>query len=316
MARSRFAEVAAAHRRRLSRMAEHRGVASLKGLYDEAEREVVEKLRTWSGAALRERYTAHAHRMVLAQLMRGQADLVGRMVGELGEVSRDAQVDSLRGLIEDIHELEGFYTGAEFALPIEEAARFRDVIDGRRDSLLRQHETSMTAYGEHLVGRMEDGLSLSLVEGETLNDAIDRIQGVASNEWWQAERIARTETAWAFNATHADGMAEAAEELPDLMMRWSEYVDDDTGQPLDERVAVDSLAMHGQVVPPGGRFVIPPSSDVPDAKGRTEVPESLLARGEVAFPPNRPNDRATVTPWRPGWGVSAWVWRDGRRVDL
>jgi hypothetical protein len=33
------------------------------------------------------------------------------------------------------------------------------------------------------------------------------------------------------------------------------------------------------------------------------------------FPPNRPNDRASLDPWRPGWGIPAWVWDGTQKVD-
>jgi hypothetical protein len=166
------------------------------------------------------------------------------------------------------------------------------------------HRESMTKYGARIVTKMESQLGESLIAGESPNDAVARIETVAKGEWYQAERIVRTETAWAFNATQADGMVDAASELDDLYMRWSEHVDDETGEPLDDRVAADSLALHGQVVRPGGEFLMPGSAD---------VQESLQGRG-WPFPTDRPNDRACLAPWRPGWGVPGWEMRGGRKV--
>jgi hypothetical protein len=88
-----------------------------------------------------------------------------------------------------------------------------------------------------------------------------------------------------------------------LMQRWTELVDDATGRPLDNRVAADSLAMHGQVAPPGGSFLMPAAG-------------GALAGQSWTHPPNRPNDRAVLTPWMPTWGVPAWQFRNGRRVNL
>ncbi|MEE9592236.1 MAG: hypothetical protein V3W28_01495, partial [Thermoplasmata archaeon] len=133
----------------------------------------------------------------------------------------------------------------------------------------------------------------------------------ADVEWWQAERIARTEALWAANATHADGMRESARTLPDMMMRWTEYVDDATYRPLDDRVDDDSIALHGQVAPVGGVFRFPLSMPT-----GAPIPRRLqrFIGKSWAHPPNRPNDRSSLSPVRPHWGVSGWQWVNGRRV--
>ena len=114
--------------------------------------------------------------------------------------------------------------------------------------------------------------------------------------------------AFAYSATQADAMLEAREVLPDLMMRWTEHCDDDANAtPLDDRVAEDSIALHGQITPPGGWFTMP--DDDP------EVPQSLQGK-RWQFPPNRPNDRAVLAPWREGWGVPAYQWVGGGRVSM
>ena len=100
-----------------------------------------------------------------------------------------------------------------------------------------------------------------------------------------------------------------------MMQRWSEHCDDSTGMPLDNRVGVDSIAMHGQVAAPGEVFVMPSNAPAPDAKGRTEVPEQLVGLSWY-FPPNRPNDRAIVQPWHPAWGVPGWRWDGSQRVPV
>lgn len=290
------------HRQKLAKLAEDRGVTRLKRLYDRAQDELEAKLRRIAPGARME-FTAHQHRIMLAQVHQGQAVIAQKMAGEAGDISHEAQVESLRGLGSHITRMEKEFTGADVALPIDEAARFAGVIDKRRTSLLVQHERSMANYGGHVIKKVEDELSVSLVTGETSTAAIDRVRKTADVEWYQAERIVRTETAWAFNATHADGIAEVAAEIEDLYMRWVEHVTD-AGTPLDDRVGADSIAMHGQIVRPGGLFVMPHDADV-----------SPSMWGEKwSFPPNRPNDRAVLAPWRPHWGGVAWEYKLGKRV--
>jgi len=131
-----------------------------------------------------------------------------------------------------------------------------------------------------------------------------RIEAVMETQRYKLERIARTETAFAFNAAQHEGIQVLAARHPDVRKRWTELVDDATGAPLDNRVAPDSLALHGQLARPGGVFTMPNDSRVsPRIQGKT-----------YTFPPNRPNDRATILPWRPGWGVPGWEYRGGQRI--
>jgi hypothetical protein len=296
------------HRARLDRLLDRRGIAPMKRLYDEAAAGMTKRLRQTMGR-LPGSFTEHQHRLALAQLKQGQALISRRLAGELGDLTLEAQKESLRGLTANLTTLEKVFTGSEITLPVEEAARFAGVIDKRRTSLLKMHNESMGRYGARAVGDMENALALSLVSGEAPGEAIDRVQDVIDGEWWQAERIVRTETAWAYNATHRDGMVDAAEELDDLMMQWNEYVGP-SGAPLDDRVGVDSLAMHGQVTEVDGEFTMPPAA--PDG---SPVSEGLVGES-WEFPPNRPNDRAILAPWRPSWGIPGWQFKGGRRVPM
>jgi hypothetical protein len=295
------------HYRRLQRLATRGDVVSLKRLYDDANDALMRRIARTAG---RETFTAAQARALAGQVKSGLIGLTRRLEGALGEASLAAQTESIRALARGVAALEKKFTGASIALPVEEAARFRGVIDKSRTSLLRAHKTSMARYGARLVTKMERQISLSLMTGQTGHELAAGLRDVADLEWYQGERIARTEIAWAYNAGHADGIADAARELPDLWMRWSEHVDDVGYEPLDDRVAVDSEAMHGQVAAPGSEFVMPPTN----RKGE-DVPADLVGK-RWPHPPNRPNDRAVLAPWRPHWGVPGWVWRRGRRVDV
>ena len=37
---------------------------------------------------------------------------------------------------------------------------------------------------------------------------------------------------------------------------------------------------------------------------------------QFRFPPNRPNDRATLIPWRPEWGLPGYFYQAGRRIPV
>lgn len=304
------------HRDRLTRVADRGGVARLKRVYEDAIGDLERKLTRLPGRK-GSTFTAHQYRLYLGQLRQGLAVLTKRMAEGLGDISKDAQTEALRGLITDVTRLERTFTGAEVVLPVEDVGRFRGVIGGVRESMLRSQATSAARYGAHLISKMEDQLGLSLATGEDLGSTIDRIMNTAGTEWWKAERVARTELIWSFNATHHSGLKETARELPDMMMRWSEHISDATGRALDDRVdggrIEDSHAMHGQVAPVGGVFKFP--STMPNGG---PIPRTLhrFSGKSWAHPPNRPNDRAVLAPWRPHWGIPGWQLLGGQRVKL
>lgn len=289
------------HRQRLVRLAETRSVVRMKQLYDRAQDELESKLRRLMPGR-KDTFTAYQHRVMLAQARQGQAVIARAMAGESAVLSRETQVESLRGLSNWMGRMEKAYTGAAPVLPIDEVARFWGVIDKRRTSLIRAHETSMASYGARVAAKIEEGLGMSLATGETMTEAVDRVREAADVEWWQAERVVRTEQAWAFSATQADGIAAIAEEDDSVYMRWVEHVTDD-GEPMDDRVGEDSLVLHGQVARPGGLFYMPRDKRVdPNMWGES-----------WAHPPNRPNDRSVISAWKPGWGGLAWVYASGRK---
>jgi len=301
-----FQLVSKVHLRELERLAEGGApLRSLKKIYRDAQTDLERKLAQTAGRS-RVTFTVQQQRAFLAQVKQAQIALAQLMAGQSAQLSSQTSRNTLKQLIRKIKRMESKFSQAEVIIPIEEASRFEGILDVNRTSMLKMHASSMSRYGTSLVRKMERSLSQSLIQGVSTSDAIDAVMEAADLEWWQAERIVRTEQAWAYNATHAAAVAEQAKEFPDMMMRWTEHVSN-SGRPLDDRVGADSLAMHGQLAPPGGVFTMPPNA--PD------VHSSLQGRS-WAHPPNRPNDRSVLQPWRPHWGVPGWVLRNGRKVPL
>ncbi len=312
MAETLYDQVVSAHRKTLDRLIDRGSVERLRNLYEKASAEVLAKLeRLGRGSSS---FTAHHLHMALAQLKSGQIYIDDAMLGELNAATREAQVESLHTLVRNYKRLERHFTGHAPVLPIEEAARFAGVIDKSRSSLLRQHKTSIKRYGAIVIDKAQDAMALSAASGETLDGAIGRVHEVIGGEFWRAEMVARTESAWACNSTHAEGIKEIAKEDVALEQQWTEFCGPD-GQPLDDRVGVDSISLAGQVAKPGGLFFMPPTAPYPDAKGNVNVSESLVGKS-WEFPPNRPNDRATILPWKKEWGGRGWRYKAGRRVPI
>jgi hypothetical protein len=305
-----YQQVVAAHRKTLDRLIERGSVERLKNVYEKASAEVLAKLERLGRGSTS--FTAHHLRMALAQLKAGQIYIGDQMLGELNAATREAQVESVHTLVRDYKKLEKHFSGHEPLLPIEEASRFAGVIDKSRGSLLKQHKTSINRYGEAVIEKAQEGMSLSLASGETLDGMIGRVHEVIGGQFWRAEMVARTESAYGANVAHSDGIKELAKEVPDLEQQWIEFCGPD-GHPLDDRVGVDSIALAGQVARVGELFTMPATAPFPDARGETKVSPSLVGQS-WPFPPNRPNDRATIMPWKKAWGQPGWRYKSGRRI--
>lgn len=296
MGLAEFKQSSRDHIKRLATLTDKRAIPDLRRMYVTAQVELERKLAKLISSKASP-FTVQQHQQLLAQCRQAQIELARSLGTALGQKTIETQTVSLNAMIKDIKRLEKAAGSGVVQIPIEQAARFTGVIDRRKTSLLAMNKKSMAKYGAGIVGNMEQALAQTLVQGETGMQAIDRVMGVADMEWWKAERIVRTEQAQAYNATQSDAIVENQKVFPDMMTRWTELVEDVTLRKLDDRVGDDSVALHGQLVKPGGMFKIPPGSPGKISPG--------MLSGSWTNPPNRPNDRSILQPWRPGWG---WGW--------
>lgn len=242
---------------------------------------------------------------MVAALLAFLTDRAVRLAAAVGKAlldsARDTMAESLRSLNEFIKRImEGKLT------PLDDDAVVRRILELRRAQIAAMRQATAASFGLGVNQRLREVLLRAPPE-ITPSQAVAMVGDSIDAEWWRVERIVVTETAFAYNEAQADGMAELRRDpaLRGLLMRWTEKISD-AGIPLDKKVAPDSIAMHAQVAPPGGSFIMPP-----DAAG-SKISGSLLHRS-WPFPPNRPHDRAVLTPWLPGSGQPAWMWRDGRK---
>lgn len=306
---SHYSAVLSAHRARLERLIERRGVSQVQKVYDEAASELGARLKSLTARRQSQTYDAHMNRLVLAQIKTGQHTMNQRILGEMSDIDSEAQVETIQSLSRDLEHLWKKYRGETLEIPIDEAVSLHSLVGKRQNQLDKMHADSLARWGARTFNKIHKSLSMSVATMDTPDQAMRRIMdpktGNPDLEFWQAERIVRTEGSWATNRTHADGIEEASRVVPELMLRWVEHVSED-GRPLDDRVGEDSLVLHGQIVEPGGLFVMPEDPD---------VSEDMW--GEMwMHPPNRPNDRSIVSAWFPGMGVMAWVYRGGIRIDV
>jgi hypothetical protein len=240
--------------------------------------------------------------------------LTQRLGETLASSTRGALEESLRGLTGFVNRVHGD------AGPLEDDTVLRSIASNRRVVIEAARKEAMARLAREIETKIRRRLhDIANTEGARVRDMVTAINDELENQWWQVERIVRTESAVAYNTAQVDGIKELARGTKGMKMRWTELINDATGMPFDDRVAVDSFAMHGQVAPVGGSFTMPASlpSNAPMGRGKKASRGFQSMVGQSwSQPPNRPNDRAVLTPWMKEWGIPAWVYQNGRRVNL
>lgn len=228
------------------------------------------------------------------------AAVTGRVVragfAELGEaLASETGLAMVEG-VRRVGSLVGGLTGGRTAL--DDVAVLHRAAAARRREVEEYRRFAARAAGDTAASYLQARLALTPVKGWRVDEAIAAAMSAADSQAWRVDRVARTEAAYAWNAAQDSGIAElAAGGVRGLMKRWTEHVSDVTGLPTDAATAIDSVVLHGQVQAPHRLFHMPADPRAPGwSVGRS-----------WEFPPNRPNDRAVLLPWRPDWSIPAWT---------
>jgi hypothetical protein len=240
------------------------------------------------------------HVRAASRFVEDRSGSLGRAVGRvLGAATRDTLVEGVQATAMVLERVR------EGATVLSEVGRVGKIVQLRQAEVERLRMRSGQQLANNVSARLLDRLADVPIEDARVGQLVAEIGEEMDADWWMAERLIRTETSFAYNSAQADGLELVIEdailpggdpELRGVRGRWTEMVDDFTGRPFDKRVGLDSMAMHGQVAAPGRYFYAPARSPV---------------QGEWLYPPNRPNDRAVLTPWLPDWGVPGWSLRGG-----
>lgn len=152
--------------------------------------------------------------------------------------------------------------------------------------LVREYEDSMTDYSDALMNNLQNALTQALIEQKPYPDVVKSISEFFLAEQWKIHRIARTELHNLYNKGKLTGMARLTQtHFPDLMKTLI--------HPMDGRTAADSKYLRelNLRIPIDRYFEYywPPK---PSFKAKLR---RFLA------PPDRPNDRAILVPYRAEW---------------
>lgn len=154
--------------------------------------------------------------------------------------------------------------------------------------LLNKYQASLDAYGADLRSQITSNIVQSLAMRDTQDRTVSRLVSDTNKfflgEEWKLNRIVRTEMANVYNFSKMQGMGNVqANTIPDLKKALM--------HPMDSRTGDDSkkLANENPVVDINEPFRF-------KWKGQVRV---------FQFPPDRPNDRSILVPYREEWGKQA-----------
>src|ERR1700677_2341283 len=238
-------------------------------------------------------FTSHQMRVTLAQIRDVTASLVRQMGPEIADDAVDAAGEASDHVAEFLRASERKFNGIASTLPIDDAAMASSAVAGTRASVLRrlmvEHPDGkgggiLQRYGFSVVEGFERQLAVAVATKKPFDEVRDALveqspflQG-APRSW--ADRIARTETHFAYNKGAHEAMKAAEPDVGAMFRILVATFDDITGP--------DSVCVHGEV-----RRMNEPFEYV-DYEGKHE---------EFMIPPNRPNDREIVVAHAARWPI-------------
>lgn len=241
-------------------------------------REIRQELRDRLDATRANTFTAQQLRGVLAQVEGAISAMTSNLKGEMADASELAAMQGIENLLSEMRSFDKMFTGAVVPINLNVAL----VGEETSNFLLARHDASLDAYGQDLIGQITQQLTNAALQEMGYSDVVSKLGQFFVGEEWKLHRIVRTELHNVYNIGKLNGMGELKDRyIPDMMKTLI--------HPMDSRTGADSkyAARLNLVVPIDEPFVY-------KWKGETR---SYMA------PPDRPNDRSILVPYRKEWGT-------------
>lgn len=244
--------------------------------FRQIRRELQDRLLTVPEGTFTERQLQVTLAQVTAAIEAMKRDLRGQMV----ESSAIMSERGIGDLINEINKWNSKFSGSIVPLNINRALIATDT----KNFLINKHEASIEAYGESLRSQITSNITQAMLLGDTTQRTVGRMVADVGRyfvgEEWRLERIARTELHGIYNFSKMNGMLGVREQtLPDLKKALV--------HPIDKRTGKDSIALAKE-----NPIVDIDKPFVQRWNGKTRT---------YMAPPDRPNDRSIMVPYRRVW---------------
>lgn len=192
--------------------------------------------------------------------------------------------EGISSLVKEVETLSKHFEGSKIPLNVRAIAAATDP----NAYLINKYQASLDAYSADLRSQITSNIVQSMAMRDTQERTVSRLVSNVGRffigEEWKLNRIVRTELHNVYNFSKMQGMASVQDTtIPDLKKALMHPMDNRTGEDSKE------LAQDNPIV------------DI-------DEPFRFKWKGQVRvflFPPDRPNDRSILVPFREEWGKRA-----------
>lgn len=221
-------------------------------------------------------FTAQKTRGALLQVELALEAMSSDVNNEMNSASLDSASLGVENLIKEIEKWNKKFTGA--LIPIN--LNVVKVATDTSEFLFNQRDASLKAYNASIRARMAQAISDSAIQEISMGDLVSNIGKFFLGEEWRIERLVRTELHNVYNKGKINGMFDLRDgDIPDLKKTLF--------HPMDGRTGDDSKRLNAK-----NPIVNIDEPFIEYSTGR---------KLEYMAPPNRPNDRAILIPYRGEW---------------
>jgi hypothetical protein len=178
--------------------------------------------------------------------------------------------------VKEVNTFEKYFTGVNSAIPFEAVMESTE----RENYLFNNYQSSLDTYSAMLRGKFQSQLTQSLLQRKTWSQTVWDMDQVFNLDEWVLARIVRTELHNIYNVSKMNGFTSVRDQyMPNLKKTLYHPMDSRTG---DDSKKASRLNMIVDI----------------------DQPFIYSFKGEVRTfmaPPDRPNDRAILIPYREEW---------------
>ena len=221
-------------------------------------------------------FTQQKMMSTLAQVDLAIATLERDTRQEMGSASEFMAEVGVDDLMSEISRFEKQFTGASIPINLDAGVIASDV----SNLLLTRIEASMKNYNVFLRSRIAQGLSESVIAQDNYSEVVRKINLTLLGEEWKAQQIVRTELHNVYSMGKIEGMRGARDgSIPDLKKTLFHPMDNRTG---DDSKKANRLNLIVDI------------DDYFEYEWKGE-------KRKFFAPPDRPNDRSILIPYRDSW---------------
>lgn len=278
-----MSEIAQSHLNQIVKLEETEAKALIQR-YREIRQELRDRLDSVPG----DTFTAQQLRGVLIQVESAIEAMQRGLLDGMTESSRKAALRGSENLIRETEQFNSIFSGAAANINVNAAVVALDT----SNFLVSRYETSLQSYSASVRSLISRELSEAVITQAPTGNVIKSLGSFLTGEEWKLRQLARTELHHVYNTAKQNTLFQAALSLPDLKKTLIHPMDNRTGDD-SKKAAADNLIE---------------DVDKPFKYSFTR----RLNNGEVKtinrvfmVPPDRPNDRSIMVPYRTEWDSDA-----------